>query len=107
MQHDQHDLSADSVKLDYQAMLRTALIAVGRSKNACERELSAVQDYQIYYGNKAETQGYDDVKFASAALRLAEYAEQLSVAAATYTTLRGGLSRHEVIIVNKPEIAER
>ena len=95
----QHDLSHNEVKLDYQALVKTAEIAVGRAK----------QELNRYSGKIDEAIGAYDKMFDGVSLRLnaqllLNEAEYLCIACETLSALKGGLDREDVIIINKPEI---
>lgn len=89
MNRTKHDLSYNSTKLDYQAMLATAESAFAQLREAAYRELSELQKYPL------------EGCFHLHAEWLERYAKQLTVVAETMYTLRGGLERQEVEIVNK------
>ena len=94
MNKTQHDLSYNSTKLDYMALLRTSQIAFTHTRNELDRYL-----HQTYELKPALSYDY-------LAGLIAQEAEQLVVAAETMHTLKEGLNREELEIVNKPEAKE-
>lgn len=99
MNETKHDLSFDSTKLDFQALVKTAAIAYSKSRYEIERELSELQ-------HQFNTVDFESASFPLCAERLASAAKQLSVAASTYHTLLNAYNRHEITIINKPEVKE-
>lgn len=99
MQATKHDLSHDSTKLDYQALVKTAGIAVALSKERVHEHLNKLYNFGLN-GKR------DLVSLELNSQWLCRAAEQLQVSAETYATLLGGLDRHELEIINKPEIEE-
>ncbi len=93
MNRTQHDLSCDQTKLDYQALVRTADIAFAHTRNELERCLHRTHDIPEH--NPYREGG-----------RIYELAEQLSIVAETAHTLREGLTRSQLEIVNKPEVKD-
>jgi len=91
MKHTQNDLSHDSTKLDYQALVRTAGIAFSHSRNEIERLLHKTYDLNSHINHSLTSE------------RIFDEASKLVVAAETLHTLEGGLSRSQLEIVNKPE----
>ncbi|KKN74218.1 hypothetical protein LCGC14_0393040 [marine sediment metagenome] len=93
MNRTEHDLSFNSTKLDYQALIRTSIIAFAHTRNKIER--------LVQY-----THTIGETNFASTSRLIAEEAEKLVVVAETWYTLEEGLTRQELIIVNKPEVKD-
>jgi len=94
MNKTQNDLSYDSTKLDYQALITTARIAKGRGLREIERYLSHLHNL------KSKSSDYLDAQY------LEEEAGYLVIACETLHTLEGGLERSQLEIVNKPEVKE-
>lgn len=99
MNNTKHDLSFDSTKLDFQALIRTAAIAYSGMRTQIENKLSQLQ----HLLNDAD---YLDAHFPLTAESLAQDANRLSIAAATYYTLLNAQHRSQISIVNKPEVKE-
>ena len=99
-----HDLSYNSTKLDYQALLDTARIAYHNSVENVSRGLNRLRDYDF----KAITDktNSSNIGIKSEAEFLASIANQLQIVAETYVTLKEGLKREELEVINKPEIEE-
>ena len=98
MENTKHDLSYDEVKLDYEALIRTAEVAVGRTLENVNRYSSEVRtawDVKDWIGLSLSCE------------RLEREAKWMNVAGETLSTLKNGLTRYNVIIVNKPEIKEK
>ena len=94
MKHTEHDLSYNSTKLDYQALLRTARIAFAHTRNELNRHLHQTHEFNPI------------PDYAHLARLINEEAEQLVIAAETMHTLKEGLTREELEIVNKPKVKE-
>ena len=92
MQNTKHDLSAGEVKLDYEALIRTAGIAYCAKKNAIGERLGELSD--------CDMKGENTSRYLTAHY-LKQDAEALAIAAETYSTLLEGKKRDSVIIVNK------
>lgn len=90
MNHIDNDLSYNSTKLDYLAMLKTSKIAFAHTCNELDGYLH--QTHQIN-----PSLSYDHL-----ARLIREEANQLVIAAETMVTLEGGLSWEELEVVNKP-----
>ena len=90
----QNDLSHNHTKLDYQALLKCATIAFAHTRNEVEKYIHNTHSLD------------SDIHYSSDARRLLEEAKQMVIAAETMDTLKGGLTREELEIVNKPEIKE-
>ena len=90
-----HDLSADTVRLDYQALIRTAAIAFMETREAVSRYLDELREMEISNVSRSMTANW-----------LADKADALAVAAETYSTLVGGKTRSHVDIMNKPKVDE-
>jgi len=89
MQVTKNDLSFNSTKLDYMAMLQTAQIAFAHTRNEVERLVGKTHDLNPH-ADHSLTCG-----------RILDVAEQLVVAAETMHTLEGGLEREELEVINK------
>ena len=92
----QHDLSSNEVKLDYQALIKTAEIAVGKAKQEVYRHHSKIDE--------ACFPKFDGVALKLNAQWLLDEAKYLCIACETLSALKGGLDREDVIIINKPEV---
>lgn len=92
MNHTKNDLSYNSTKLDYMALIQTA-------ESAYASLLTSINKHS---GILWETS--DNVKRYLEAGYLERDANQLVIIAETLSTLKEGLTREELIIVNKPEI---
>lgn len=95
MQATKNDLSYNEAKLDYTAMIKTAEIAVGKSR-------SAVINYADKICNDWSNKHFTGVYLNATWLR--EEAERLEIACEMLATLKGGETRENIIIVNKKEI---
>lgn len=94
MNKTKNDLSFDLTKLDYQALLQTAEVAFAELRHEIFQQLEQLQHYPLpscFYLNAHYIEGYSN---------------QLVVVAETLHTLREGLTRHNLEVVNKPEIKE-
>ncbi len=94
MDRTKHDLSFNSTSLDYMALLKTAEIAFALSKREVGRHMNTLSMYPL------KSCFYLDAQW------LEDEAKHLSIAAETLYTLREGLSREELKVVNKPEVKE-
>lgn len=92
-----HDLSANIVKLDYNALLSVAKIAWGEAKAGVERALQEIQTVPIYKPNKS---------LVLTAKTLVQHAHQLALAIETVEALEGMRTRSELEILNKPVVKE-
>ena len=97
-----HDLSANVVKLDYNALLITAEIATYWTRVEIERKLQTIQDAHIY--NRKDNP-YSIVTYA--AQDLVKLSEHLAIAAETAEALNAMKIRSELEILNRPEVKER
>ena len=93
----QHDLSANETKVSFELLLKTANLAVGYAKIACERDLGKVQT-ESFNGNVRE--------LFYAASHLAAHAADLSVAANTLYVLTESKSREVFTIIGKPAVTK-
>lgn len=89
-----HELSFNSVKLDYDALLKTAQIAFANTRTRVEEHLKRLQEHS------RTSCYYLDAQWLERA------ASQLTIAAETMYTLEHGLERREVTIVNKLIVKE-
>lgn len=89
-----NDLSFNSTELDYLAMLSTAEIAFAHTRNELDRYIHQTHEIK-------PTLSYDHL----ARLIKCE-ADNLVTAAETMHTLREGLSREELKVVNKPKVED-
>ena len=94
MQVTKNDLSYDQTRLDYQALLTTAEFAFAHGKDTLHRYLQELDRYPLT-GCFYLTTDY-----------MASEITYLNIVAETLYTLREGLTRHELEVVNKPEIKE-
>jgi len=92
MQDTENDLSYDSTKLDYQAMLMTSKIAY----SACLREIR--KHHRDMTSFKPPFIPYLSARW------LADEAKYLVIVAETMYTLEEGLSRSQLEVVNKPDV---
>ena len=88
-----NDLSHNEVKLDYQALLATANTAVTYLYEDIKSELNAIFDNRM---NKEYT------ILGLKAERIKQASERFQIACETLSALQGGLTRDNIIIVNKP-----
>ena len=91
MNRTKHDLSYNSTKLDYQALIDTANIAVGHCVEKVSHYLS-------------EFHKLDVKPTPSVTQWLEREGRYLAIANETLHTLREGLEREELEIINKPEV---
>ena len=89
MQITKNDLSHNSTKLDYMAMLRTAQIAFAHTRNEVERLVQKTHDLNPHTDHSLTCEW------------LLREAGQLAVAAEMVHTLEGGLEREELEVINK------
>lgn len=89
MEATQNDLSFDKVRLDYQTLIKTAEIAYGKCMDNVARYLDDLRQYPN-----------DNYKLTADWLH--RETGYLLVVANTLHTLKGGITRSEVEIVNKP-----
>jgi len=87
-----NDLSYNSTKLDYQALVTTARIAYRQLLS------SIYKKYTVLQYTESSTERYLEAKY------LKDNAIQLVIVAETLSTLLEAESREELIIVNKPDI---
>lgn len=92
MNHTKHDLSYNKTSLDYMALIQTAESAYASLLHTMGREISTLSDNP------------DNVRRYLEADYLKRNANQLVIIAETLSTLKEGLTREELIIVNKPAI---
>ncbi len=92
MDRTKHDLSFNQVKLDYQALLRTSIIAFAHTRNEIAR-----LTHDTYSLKPA-------LSLHHTARLIAEEADKMVVAAETMDTLEEGLTREELEVINKPEV---
>ena len=90
MNHTQHDLSYNKTSLDYMALIQTAESAYASLLNSINKHSSILWETS------------DNVKRYLEAGYLERDAKQLVIIAETLSTLKEGLTREELIIVNKP-----
>lgn len=91
-----HDLSANTAKLNLSELIKTAEIAVARSRWDCEQALSKLQTVQLYRENKDVWRQTYDV--ASAANDLAEASAALAQATNTLHYLVNAQGRDEITV---------
>ena len=94
MQVTKNCLSYDQTELDYQAMLTTAEVAFTLLRESINRHLQELSKYPL------------SRRFWAAIVYLTGDAKCLNIVAETLHTLREGLNRYELRVVNKPEIKE-
>lgn len=92
-----NDLSFNEASLDFQAMLTTSKIAVGRC-------LDNISRYENNIRRDSINNDYTGVHCNANWLK-AE-AEYLEIASETLATLSGALERDNLFIVNKPKVKE-
>ena len=92
MQATKNDLSYNQTKLDYQALLDTAEIAFANTREELNKNLHSLYEHPL--------KGC----FYLTTSRVETLAKQLNTVAETLYTLRGGLTREELEVVNKPEV---
>ena len=88
-----NDLSADTVKLDYRALLKTAQFAYRELRDEIDRRLVSLRE--------ADANQDDTGRYLRAA-RLAKQAADLAIAADTLSALSAGRERSEKKLVNVP-----
>jgi len=84
-----NDLSYNEAKLDYRALLDTATIAFAHTRNEIERLVHRTHDLNPH------------TNYASVARQLLDEAKRMAVAAETMHTLQEGLTRENILIINK------
>lgn len=87
-----NDLSYNSTRLDYQALVTTAKVAYGQLLASIYKKYRTLQE------TESSTERYLEAKY------LKDYAIQLVIVAETLSTLLEAESREELTIVNKPEV---
>ena len=92
MNYTKHDLSYNSTKLDYMALILTAESAYASLLTSINKRSSILWETS------------DNIKRYLEAKYLERDANQLVIIAETLSTLKEGLTREELIIVNKPVI---
>lgn len=90
-----HDLSADSVTLDYDALLDTAIIAVRGARTSIERYYGEIQNAYLTKKSMVLTSQW-----------LAREAQSLATAIETLEALEGMRTRNEFNWKNKPEMKD-
>ena len=95
MQTTKHDLSYNEVTLDYQALVQTAEIAFTLARNDVYKYHNQLQEYPL------------KGSFYISAECLERAAKQLRTAAETLYTLREGLERGILKVVNKPDMLDK
>lgn len=90
MNNTKHDLSADEVAIDYQALIETAAYAFIELREKLNREL------HIMF-----TIGVTTHNLACSANAILEVSKKLAIAAETYHALVEGKSREKFAITNK------
>jgi len=93
----QHDLSFDETKVSFDRLIKTANIAVGYAKTACERDLGKAQR-ESFNGNVRE--------LAYAAKDLALHAADLAIVTDTLHVLTESKTRSMFTIIGKPAVTE-
>ncbi|KKN53786.1 hypothetical protein LCGC14_0598790 [marine sediment metagenome] len=93
----QCNLSANSTKLDHEALLKVAKIATGHCIEGVASHLSKLR------GKLFDS---DITALHLEAHWLAREAQQLDVSAEVLATLMGSIAREDIEIVNKPEVKE-
>jgi hypothetical protein len=97
----QHDLSANETKVSFDLLVRTAQIACGHAKIACERDLGSIQNSTVTVNERV---GHRDLAYA--ANRLANHAADLAIAANMLHVLTESKSRDVFTIIGKPAVTE-
>ena len=92
MEATKNDLSYNSTKLDYLALVRTSKIAFAHTRNELDRYLNQTHEIKPCFS------------YSHLARIIKEEADQLIIAAEVMDTLEGGLSREKLEVVNKPEV---
>ena len=87
-----NDLSYNKTSLDYQALVTTSKVAYGQLLS------SVYKRYRVLQGTESNTERYLEAGY------LKSDAIQLVIVAETLSTLLEGLSREELVVVNKPEV---
>lgn len=95
MENTKNDISGNEVKLDYDAMIRTAGIAYRASKE----EISSYLDKLYVADEKA-----DSTSRYLTATWLKHAATNLAIAAETYSTLLEGKTREQKTLVNLQQV---
>lgn len=90
-----HDLCAGTAKLNLNELIKTAQIAVGHARHACECALSDVQLHHCYPEKDKWSQSY---KVANAADSLVRAANDLAQATNTLHYLVNAQDRGEIIV---------
>ena len=100
MNRTQNDLSLNKTQLDYQAMLTTSQVAYGRCTDRICKYLNDCRDWSLNPSSKSAMLPYLSAEW------LEIEAKHLTIVAETMYTLQQGLSRQELVIVNKPEVKD-
>ena len=108
MDSTKHDLSYDEVKLDYDALVKTAGTAYGLSLSKVESIIGELHQIEFDWLTGKNKNDYDKTHSANthrhcAAYRLKKATENLSVAAETYSALLDGEVRNTKELINFPE----
>ncbi len=89
-----HDLSFDTVVLDYDALIQTARIAFAHSRDQVGRHMRDTYDMN------------PNMNYTSASQSILRQARHMVTAAETLHALQEGLTRSQLEIVNKPEVKD-
>ena len=89
-----HDLCTNTVSLDYQALLQVSEAAYHVMKNEMQELMSYFNQYPLPMSPMLYLKTH----------RMRTLAQNLDIAAETLYTLRHGLDREKVKVINKPEV---
>ena len=90
-----HDLSANVVKIDYNALLETASIAFRLARDKVHKQLNELYDWNISNTSRSLTANW-----------LADEAKNLAIATETYSTLAEGKTRGVKELINIPKCSD-
>lgn len=93
-----HDLCAGTAKLNLNELIKTAEIAVARSRWDCEQAMQNVQIYQLENSAKWPDKWRATYAIANAAHDLARAAEDLAQATNTWHYLKNAQDRDEIVV---------
>jgi len=95
MDYTKHDLSYNHATLDFHALIMSSAIACRESQEQIHKHLTHMYDASL-------KKDYNSYRANAKWLR--QHAEDLSIAAETYATLKAAESRENLDITNKPDI---
>lgn len=102
MDKTRNDLSGDRVRIDYDALISVARYTLASTISTLISTASNMRDSM----QRNDTTKYHTSRTVISAQGLEYTVKQLIIAAETYDTLLGGISRDEKVLVNVPKNVE-